>query len=565
MTFDLVIRNGTVVDGSGLDGFRTDVGVVGDRIAAIGRIRDRGTTDLDADGLVVTPGFIDGHTHMDAQMFWDPQGSFSCFHGVTSVVMGNCGFTLAPASATQAPLVVRNLERAEDISPEAMAAGIEWGWTTFAEYLDVIDALPMGINYAANIGHSALRTFVMGERAFEQTADADDLAAMERELREALRAGAYGFTTSRTKHHMTSDDRPVASRIASPDELAFLVEVVGDESGGFFQYVEDPAPADEQASRDAWWLDLAVRSGVPFALAANNPATLARIDAIAAAGGRAFGVTHPRGIGALLSFRSQLPFDHAPEWQEFRARPEAEQLRALRDPEVRARLVWAAHHRPRGEGFGGETRPADFDLMSVLDRPVPPNPTVNQLAAERGVDPVEVMLDVALEHDYDVFFRQPFSPFDVTVVEEALRHSPSVMGFSDAGAHVSQMADYSLPTYLLAHLVRDRQTFSLAEAVAMMTFKPARAWGFHDRGLVREGLVADLNVLDPDTVSPSLPSLVRDLPGGAPRVQQLSTGIAATVVAGAVVVRDGVHTGATPGRLIRGGNRPSRPLLSRRA
>ena len=552
MTYDLVIRNGTIVDGSGLDGFRADVGVIGDRIATVGRIRERGTTEVDADGLVVTPGFIDGHTHMDAQIFWDREGSFSCYHGVTTVVMGNCGFTLAPASAEQAPLVVRNLERAEDISPEAMAAGIEWGWTTFAEYLDVLDALPKGIHHAANLGHSALRTYVMGERAFTEPATDDDLAAMTRELRDGLRAGAYGFTTSRTKHHMTSDDRPVASRIATPDELAALVEVVGEEAGGFFQYVEDPTPPDEQAARDAWWRDLAVATGVPFALAASSPAAMARIDAIADAGGRAFGVTHPRGIGALMSFRSQLPFDHAPEWQEFRARPEAEQLAGLRDPEVRARLVWAAHHRARGEGFGGETRPADFDLMCVIDRPVPPNPSVNDLARARGVDPVEVMLDVALETEFDGFFRQPFSPFDVSTVEAALRHPRSVMGFSDAGAHVSQMADYSLPTYLLAYFVRDRGTFTLAEAVSMMTFKPARAWGFHDRGLVREGLVADLNVLDPATVAPALPSLVRDLPGGAPRVKQLSTGITATVVAGEVVVRDGVHTGATPGRLLRG-------------
>lgn len=552
MAHDLVIRNGTVVDGSGLDGFRADVGVVGDRIVTVGRIRERGTIEIDADGLAVTPGFIDGHTHMDAQIFWDHRGSFSCYHGVTTVVMGNCGFTLAPAAAEQAALVVRNLERAEDISPAAMAQGIEWGWTTFAEHLDVLDGLPKGINYAANLGHSALRTFVMGERAFDAPATDDDLAAMERELRAGLRAGAYGFTTSRTKHHQTSDDRPVASRIATPDELAFLVGVVGEEAGGFFQYVEDPAPPDEQAARDAWWRDLAVATGVPFALAASNRATFARIDAIADAGGRAFGVTHPRGIGALMSFRSQLPFDHAPEWQEFRARSEADQLRALRDPEVRERLVWAAHHRPRGEGFGGETRPADFDLMCVVDAPVPPNPTVNELARARGVDPVEVMLDVALETGFDVFFRQPFSPFDVTVVEEALRHPRSVMGFSDAGAHVSQMADYSIPTHLLAYLVRDRQSFTFAEAVRMMTFKPARAWGFHDRGLVREGLVADLNVLDPATVAPTLPALVHDLPGGEPRVEQLSTGIATTVVGGTVVVRDGVHTDATPGRLLRG-------------
>src|SRR5215813_6723697 len=212
MTYDLVIRNGTVVDGSGFDAFRADVGVVGDRIAHVGRIRERGAEEVDAEGHVVSPGFIDGHTHMDAQVFWDGLGTWSCYHGVTTVVMGNCGFTLAPASEEQAALVVRNLERAEDISGDAMAAGIKWTWTTYAEYLDAVDGVPKGINYASAIGHSALRTYVMGERAFTDAATPEDLEAMERELTSALRAGAVGFTTSRSDQHETSDDRPVASR-----------------------------------------------------------------------------------------------------------------------------------------------------------------------------------------------------------------------------------------------------------------------------------------------------------------------------------------------------------------
>jgi N-acyl-D-aspartate/D-glutamate deacylase len=557
-SYDLVIRNGTVVDGSGLDAYRADVGIVGDRIASIGRIHERGTREIDAEGLVVTPGFIDGHTHMDAQIFWDRQGSFSCYHGVTSVVMGNCGFTLAPASKQQAALVVRNLERAEDISPEAMAAGIEWGWTTFAEFLNVLDALPKGINYAANIGHSALRTYVMGERAFEQPASGDDLAAMSAELRAALRAGAYGFTTSRTRQHMTSDDRPVASRIASLDELQHLVEVVGEERAGMFQMVQDPPAPEERQERERWMRDLAVASGVPFVLSAsgtNGVNALRQIDDIAASGGRAVGVTHPRGIGTLLSFRTQLPFDPLPEWRALRALPEAEQKRALRDPDTRRSLVHAAHHGSYKERLGGEPRKANFDLMRLVDKPLPPYSTVNGLAAARGIDPVEVMIDVSLEHDFDVFFWQPVMEFDDETTEQLLRHPRTVMGFSDAGAHVSQMADYSIQTHLLAYFVRERQAFTLEEAVRMMTFKPARAWGFHDRGLVREGLAADLNVFDPATITPLMPTLVHDLPAGAPRVKQLSTGIHATVVGGQVVVCDGAHTGATPGRLIRGAAR----------
>ena len=215
MSFDLVVRGGTVIDGSGLGSFRADIGVVGDRIAAVGRIAARGREEIDAEGHVVTPGFIDGHTHLDAQLFWDPHGVNSCWHGVTTVVMGNCGFTLAPVRSDERALVVRNLERAEDIDPAALAAGIDWGWQTFPEYLDAVDRTPKAIHYAANIGHSALRTWAMGERAFEEPANDNDLTRMSNQLEAALRAGAIGFTTSRTEHHETSDDRPVASRLAA--------------------------------------------------------------------------------------------------------------------------------------------------------------------------------------------------------------------------------------------------------------------------------------------------------------------------------------------------------------
>jgi N-acyl-D-aspartate/D-glutamate deacylase len=492
---------------------------------------------------------------MDAQVFWDGLGTWSCYHGVTTVVMGNCGFTLAPASAAQAPLVVRNLERAEDISGDAMAAGIEWGWTTFAEFLDVLDALPKGIDYAAQIGHSALRTYVMGERAFTDAATADDQAAMEAELRAALRAGAYGFTTSRTRNHMTSDGRPVASRIASLDELTRLVEVVGEEGVGTFQMVQDPPAPDEAEARDRWMLELAVRTGVPFAGTAMGNATgrasVRAMEAIAAAGGRVFGLTHPRGIGAMSSFRSQLPFDQVPEWQALRRLPEDEQKRQLRDPEVRQRLVKAAHEFAYDERLGGEARPANFELLRVLDSPVPPNPLVVEVAAARGVDPVEAMIDLALEHDFDVFFWQPFSPFDHASTLEMMRHPRTVIGFSDAGAHVSQMTDCSIYTHVLAHWVRGRQDLTLEEAIAKITFLPARAWGFSDRGLVREGLKADLNVFDPATVAPAMPTLVHDLPAGAPRIRQLSQGFRATVVGGQVTIREGEHTGATPGQLVR--------------
>jgi len=432
-----------------------------------------------------------------------------------------------------------------------MAAGIDWTWSTFAQYLDAVDRQPKGINYAANLGHSALRTFVMGERAFEEEAGPDDLKAMAAELEDALRAGAYGFTTSRTEHHRTSDDRPVASRLASWTEVAELVGVLGALGVGVFQLVQDPPPPDDP-ERDTRLVDLAVRTGVPVAIGGGSDRALGLIDAAAAAGARMFGLTHCRGIGTMSSFRTQLPFDGLPEWRDLRARPLDVQLIALRDQDLVQRLVASAHHSPYGRALGGEARPPEFDRMQVLERPVPPNPTVAEAAAARGIDPVELMIALALETDLHQFFVQTNLPFDHAQTKRAMAHPRTVMSFSDSGAHVSQMSDASIYTHLLAHWVRDRGDFSLEEAVRMITLAPARAWGFHDRGLLRQGLVADINVFDPERVAPAMPTVVHDLPAGEKRIEQKSVGFRATLVGGQVIIDDGVPTGARPGRLIRG-------------
>ena len=550
MAYDLVIRGGTVVDGTGLAPYRADVAVTGERIAAIGRVRDRGTAEIDATDQVVTPGFIDAHTHMDAQVFWDELGTNSCWHGVTSVVMGHCGFTLAPSRAGERELVVRSLERAEDIAAEALAAGIDWSWTTFAEYLDALDRTPKGINYAANIGHSALRTYVMGERAYDGEATAADVDAMRHELEDALRAGAYGFTTSRTRHHQTSDDRPVASRLASWDEVVQLVEVLGDLGTGIFQITTEPTtPGEEHRMTDI--AALSARTGVPVALGAGSDRSLERIDRANATGARVWGVTHPRGIGAFSSFRSQLPFDRLPEWRELRSRPLEEQRRLLEDPEVVARLVKIADEGPYAEALGGEARAPDFDRMRVFDTALPPHRTVAEVAGEQRVHPVQLMIDLSLRTDMRQLFWQHFNPFDDDMALRCLRHASSVVGFSDSGAHVSQMADASIETYLLAYFVREREDLTLTEAVRMLTLEPARMCGFSDRGLLREGLVADLNVFDPTRIAPAMPELVNDLPGGAPRFSQRSEGIGATIVGGQVLIADGDATEARPGRLLR--------------
>jgi N-acyl-D-amino-acid deacylase len=561
VAYDLVIRNGTVVDGSGLGSYRADVGVVGDAIAFVGRIRERAKREIDAEGHAVTPGFVDGHTHMDAQVFWDASGANSCWHGVTTAVMGNCGFTLAPARDGQRALVVRNLERAEDIDPVALAEGIDWSFESFPEYLDAVDRLPKGINFAANIGHSALRTWAMGERAFEAEASPDDLAIMTDQLEESLRAGAVGLSTSRSEHHQTSDGRPVASRLAAWSEVETLVSVMSSLGVGIFEGADggmmDPdtevrAAALERLRR------LAVSTAVPitFGLMATKQAgeLLEFMDSAARMGGRFIAQTHCRGISVLLSFKSRLPFDLIPAWQEFRGLREEVQLQGLRDPATRFRLVESARDFEYGafRQIGPQARPPDFEGIRVYRRGLPPNPSVADVARERGIHPVEAMIDLAAETDLEQLFIQPsLYPQDEATLLQAMRHPRSVMTFSDSGAHLSQIADASIHTHLLGYWVRDRQEFRLEDAVRMVTLAPALAWGFADRGLVRPGFKADLNVFDPETVGPAVPRLVDDLPAGRRRLDQRSEGFLATVVNGELTIESGKPTGAAPGRLLR--------------
>ena len=564
MPYDLVIRNGMVIDGSGLPRYRADVGVRHGRIVTIGRIRERARDVIDADGQVVTPGFVDGHTHMDAQIFWDPLGTSSCWHGITSVVMGNCGFTLAPCAASDKHFVVRNLQRAEDIPPAAMEAGIEWRWTTFPEFLDCLESLPKGINYAGYLGHSALRTYVMGERAFEQPAGEDDLRAMERELRDAIRAGAIGFTTSRSPSHETPDGRPVASRLATWAEVRRLVGVMGDLNAGLFELagegvdriVGDPGLRDYHVRLR----DLAVDTGRPVTFGVFSRrevpdvwrAYLALLDETAAAGGRMFGQVHSRSLSALLSFRTQLPFDDLPVWRDVRALPLAEQRRKLRDPDLRRRLIEATNEPSDRRAIGTEAQPADYDWILVFDTVEGPHRTVAAVARERGAHPAETMIDLALAKDLDLFFLQPVANEDQDAALELMRHPRTVTTFSDSGAHVSQLMDSSLQTHVLSHWVRAKQAFTLEQAVRMLTLVPATLWGFADRGLIREGMAADLVVFDPDTIAAEMPEVVDDLPAGARRLIQRTRGIAATVVNGEILLRDGKHTGALAGQLLRG-------------
>lgn len=568
MTLDLLVRNGTVVDGSGLPRYRADVGVKAGKIVEIGRIRAPAERIVDAEGMIVAPGFIDGHTHMDAQVAWDALGSCSCWHGVTSVVMGNCGFALAPCKPKDREWFARCLTAVEDIPTEAMMAGIDWTWETFPEYLATVERLPKGLNYGMYIGHSALRMYAMGERGLSEKATEDDLRLMAHAVEEAVRAGAMGFSTSRATTHVTPDGSPIASRIADWDEIDRLVAAMGALDAGIFQIGPDISGGTAQRAFLDRLRRVALDSGRPvmFGMLATrqgidpNPWTyqLEYMDATVAAGGRMYGQATTRSINAVFSLKSYLPFDVLPGWQAIRALPLAEQKIRLADPEVRRRLIAEeATMKPRDsvlQGGGAATtdpRKPDYDnLFPMLDVNWD-DPSVGDLARRQNKHPVEVMLDLALDNDNRVFV-QPLvneSPADVLGI---LRHPRTLATFSDSGAHVCQEMGSSLQTHLLSYWVRAKQQFTLEEAVRMLTFDNASAWELPDRGLVRTGYAADLVVFDEARVKPCLPTVERDLPGGARRLVQKADGIAATIVNGVVAIENGAATGEHGGQVLKG-------------
>jgi N-acyl-D-aspartate/D-glutamate deacylase len=449
-----------------------------------------------------------------------------------------------------------------------MLAGIDWNWETFPQYLATVERLPKGLNYGMYIGHSALRMYAMGRRGLEDKANEDDLRHMEHAVSEAIRAGALGFSTSRATTHVTPDDTPVASRIGDWTEIERLVGAMGALNSGIFQIGPDISGGAAQRTCLAQLRKIALDSGRPvmFGMLATkqgidpNPWDYQTrfMDETVALGGRMYGQATTRSINAVFSLRSYLPFDVLPAWREIRALPLDEQKRRLADPEIRARLIAAeAAMKPRDrvlQGGGAATtdpRKPDYDNLFPMLSVDWDDPSVAELSRRQNRHPVEVIIDLALENDNRMFV-QPIVNEQPADVLNLLKHPRTLATFSDSGAHVCQEMGSSLQTHLLSYWVRNKQQFTLEEAVRMLTFDNASAWELADRGLVRTGYAADLVVFDEATVKPRLPTVEQDLPGGARRLVQKADGIAATIVNGVVTMENGEATGHTPGIVLKG-------------
>jgi N-acyl-D-amino-acid deacylase len=566
MPYDLIVKGGTIVDGSGLPGYRGDVAVQDGRIAEIGDLKGQAVKEtIDADGQVVSPGFIDGHTHMDAQIFWDPLGTCSSWNGVTSVIMGNCGFTIAPCAYKDRRLVFSNLERAEDLSPEAMEAGIPWSWETIPEYFDTLEKLPKGINYAAYAGHSAIRTYVMGQRAFTDKATPEDLEGMKKQLEAGLRAGAVGFSTARNPNHRTAEGHPVASRIGDWSEIQALCKVMADLGTGVFEISRrNSGHTEEQRHAElAQMKSLALDTGVPVTFGGTfyhrrEPDhwrdQFQMVDEITSGGGKVLVQATSTWVGSLRSFETAMPFDAFPVWSEFRKLPLGEQLKGLRDPAMRKKLVDAVKNNkhPTDPALPNILiREVDWKWFFPLETAMPPHRSMAEIAKQRGVDPLEAMIDVALDHDLKIFFINPSNNEDQDYCLALIRHPRTAVTFSDAGAHVASVVN-PVQAHLLGHWVRAANEMTIESAVRKISFDIAAFWGLKERGLLRKGWHADIAVFNPRTIQPEMPTLVRDLPTGAERILQKAVGIKATVVNGEVLMRNNEHSGALPGKLLRG-------------
>ncbi|APE16902.1 amidohydrolase [Mycobacterium sp. WY10] len=567
MSYDLVIRNGTIVDGLGGAPYRGDVAVADGVIAAVGTVSETGEREIDATGLLVTPGFVDLHTHYDGQAIWSDRMIPSSAHGVTTAVMGNCGVGFAPCRPEDHDVLVDVMAGVEDIPGVVMVDGLPWTWETFPEFMDALDSRQRDIDVAAFLPHSPLRVYVMGERGVNrELPTAEDLAMMRKLAEEAIRAGALGFASSRLTLHKTSGGQPIPSYEAQYEEIEAIARGVDDAGGGLLQFVPDLMAGDYEGALSAVF-DVASEVGLPvtFTLAIGNAGPPIHLDALRmvekanANGGDVTGQIFPRPIGLVLGLDlSGNPFVMYPAYREIADLPLAERVAEMRKPEVRERIL---NDSPASDGHPLMFAAQAWNYMYPLGDPPnyepSPEDSIGARAAARGVSPLEEAYDRLLDDDGHAMLLVTLANFrdnSLDTVAELIQRDDVVLGLGDGGAHYGMICDASFPTYMLTHWVRDRESgrLSVERVIQELTSVPARIAGLADRGRLAVGYKADINVIDSDALRLHQPTVKSDLPAGGRRLDQTADGYVATIVSGEVISENGVPTSARPGRLIRG-------------
>ena len=562
---DQLIKGGTVVDGTGAPGRLADVGIRNGRIVAIGAVAEAAVAVIDAAGLLVIPGIIDPHTHYDAQLFWDSGASPSNVHGVTTVIGGNCGFTLAPLRAEDAAYTREMMASVEGMSVAALEAGVPWNWETFGDYLDRLEG-NVGVNAAFLVGHCALRRYVMGAAAVGSEATPEQLAEMKKVLAESLAAGGLGFSTTLSRTHSDGDGQPVASRWSTPEELLALCSVVQEHDGTTLEAMTDGcldqfsddemelfASMSAAARRPLNWNVLTVDSREPTRV----PRQLAAGDLAAEKGGRIVALTLPVLVPMNMSFLNHCGLFLIPGWGEILRLPVAERMAKLSEPETQAHML----ERASSPEAGVFKRLADFENYILGDTYAPANEgltgrRVGEVAAERGQDAFACLIDIVVTDELrTVLWPIPpdGDPASWALRAEVWADDRAMLGGSDAGAHLDRMCGAPFPTRFLGDTLRGRKLVSVERAVQLMTQVPAELFGLRHRGLLAEGFHADIAVVDPETVGSELAQLVHDLPGNSPRLTAGSIGVVRVLVNGVVTVIDGEPTGDLPGTVLRSG------------
>ncbi|MGZ8487932.1 MAG: N-acyl-D-amino-acid deacylase family protein [Candidatus Binatia bacterium] len=559
MAYDVVIKGGRIYDGSGLPSYFGDVAINGDRIVEVGRINDSARRVVNAEGLAVSPGFIDFHTHMDAQLLWDPLATSSCFHGVTTLVPGNCGLSLAPCRAQDRDNVIGSFVRVEAMPSQVLRQAVKWEWTSFPQYLDRLQE-KLGVNVAALMGHCAVRQYVMGEESSERAATPAEIAQMKALVREGMKAGAIGFSTNQNRRHMREDGRPIPSRLATDEEIVELASVLGELNCGSMQISRGTLGTARPVEEDVdFFRRLASTSGRPviwqsIAHRWNAPELWRKLLDLAqdslASGAPSYPLTNARLFNGRFTLKNAQTFDDLPSWKQVMFAPVEQRAELFSDTERRRQLRFEAVEDKRPTTFSRRWDQIFLIKAAQAKNQALEGKSVEEIAQSLNKDVIDTFLDIAVEEKLETMFQNSGSR-DEEATAEILKSPITLVGQSDAGAHLVYHAGYGYATRFLGYWVREKAVMPLEEAIRKLTFMVASVFGLYDRGLIRPGMAADLVLFDPQTVRECEPEMVNDLPGGEKRLIQRAIGVKTTMVNGAILVQDGEHTGAFPGRVLR--------------